>query len=150
MSIDDSGFPTYSGPPEMQMQEAERRRLIYGAIPTKELKRREPRAFEPKLSLLFLQLIQAQRIADFYMNAEQSVKPNDCEFEKNIRYSFLAHERAVEIVKRKLLKEMKYLGFDKIDDEMMRLAQHTYDNMPNDLGLYLFDNSPVLRTLIGD
>ncbi len=137
MSIEDSGVPAYCGSAEMQLAEAEQRRLIYGAVSTDELKRRNKDAFETSLEVLFLQLIESERGAILWKDFASSLCWSDNKWKTYLAYTVLANERSAEITERKIRKELRKLGIDDIDGQMMRLANLAFDAMPRELGSYL-------------
>ncbi|MEJ7776456.1 MAG: hypothetical protein WKF52_03515 [Sphingomicrobium sp.] len=151
MSIeDDSGGTPYCGSAEMQLAEAEQRRLIYGAIPTDELKRRNKDAFEVSLEVLFLQLIESERSAILWKDFANSLDWSDNKWKTYLAYTVLAHERSAEITERKIRKELQKLGIDDIDGQMMRLANLAFDAMPRELGSYLIANSSKIQQLLAE
>ena len=106
--MEDSGC--YEAPTGYEHQEIEQRRLIYNQFSTAELKRIEPKAFEPSAALLCLQLIETKRGAEFYRYVYNLTPQGQREDRKNIQYSINACDRAIDLVTKRLGKALRALG----------------------------------------
>ena len=146
----DSGVVPWRPPLEVQRQEREERRLIYNQFSTAELKRIEPKAFEPSAALLCLQLIETKRGAEFYRHVYNLTPQGQREDRKNIQYSINAYDRAIDLVTKRLGKALRALGYEagaENNTDMLKLAEA---GKLGQLSAYILDNSPMVKKVINE
>lgn len=146
----DSGVAPWRPPLEVQRQDREERRLIYNQFSTAELKRIEPKAFEPSAALLCLQLIETKRGAEFYRNVYSLTRSDQREIKLTLQYSINAHDRAADVVSKRLGKALKALGYEAGDEDNTDMLKLAEAGKLGQLSAYIFDNSPMVKQVINE